>query len=115
MFYVLRQCLGQDVYIQSIHQVWVKVYSRLLRTIVPVAIALELKGNRSADGPKERPTIRASYMFSQAQTMAFSQAQAAAGASEEEPDKDDGIELKSEKIRTGENTRQGASIRVRAT
>lgn len=113
LFFVLRQCLGPNVYLQSIHSVWVKVYSRMLRTIVPIAVALELKGNRTAaqtGEKKERPAIRASYMFSQAQTMAFSQAAELA----EEADKDEMVELKSEKIRTGEITKVQGSTKNKA-
>jgi hypothetical protein len=78
----------------------------MLRTIVPIAVALELKGSRGGHGEaaKERPTIRASYMFSPAQTMAFAQAAELAGE-----DRDELVELKSEKIRTGEITKPTSS------
>lgn len=105
LFYVLKVCLGA-VYVPSLHKVWVKVYSRMLRTIVPIAVALELKGSRGGHGEaaKERPTIRASYMFSPAQTMAFAQAAELAGE-----DRDELVELKSERIRTGEITKLTSS------
>lgn len=98
LFYVLRQCLGPNVYMQDVHQVWVKVYSRMLKTIVPTAVDCELKGYRHHSEPEQRPPVRASYMFSQAQTLAFSQA----ASSTDDSDKDANTELKSEKIRRGE-------------
>lgn len=98
LFYVLRQCLGPNVYMQDVHQVWVKVYSRMLKTIVPTAVDCELKGYRHHSEPELRPHVRASYMFSHAQTLAFFQA----ASSADESDKDANTELKSEKIRRGE-------------
>lgn len=49
-------------------------------------------------------------MFSQAQTMAFSQAAELV----EEADKDEMVELKSEKIRTGEITKVQGSTKNKA-
>jgi len=47
LFYVLRLCLGPLVYTYDVHRAWVKVYSRMLKIIVPVAISYEIKS-----GPK---------------------------------------------------------------
>ena len=47
LFWVLKRCVGARVYSQSVHVAWVKIYSRMLRTIVPVAISYELKGGKS--------------------------------------------------------------------
>ena len=41
LFYTLRQCLG-PAYTVQVSRVWIKVFSRMLRVIVPKAIALEL-------------------------------------------------------------------------
>lgn len=73
LFYTLRMCLGKSIYLPSVHRVWVKVYSRMLRTIVPVAVALELKNIRNpAQASAERSARCSSYMFSQDQTQSFS-------------------------------------------
>lgn len=95
LFYVLKACLGPTIYIASVHRAWVKVYSRMLTTIVPVAISMELKHNSPA--LQTRTTeMRSSFMFSAAQTAAFSDAvQTAQEEAAEGP-------LKSEKIRRGE-------------
>ena len=36
-------CVGAELYTYDIHQSWVKIYSRMLKTMVPVAVAHELK------------------------------------------------------------------------
>jgi hemoglobin-like flavoprotein len=41
LFWVLRKIIG-DQYDSKVHQAWVKVYSRMLRIIVPNAVAMEL-------------------------------------------------------------------------
>lgn len=43
----MKHCLGDRYYSQSIHAAWVKIYSRMLKTIVPVAISYELKSGKS--------------------------------------------------------------------
>lgn len=75
----------------------------MLRIIVPTAVSCELKGLRDTSAAVERPQLRASFMFSQAQTMAFSQSAAMAEAGAE---RDESVDLKSEKLRTGESTKK---------
>ncbi len=35
--------LGDVYYTPQVHSAWVRIYSRMLRTIVPVAVSMELK------------------------------------------------------------------------
>jgi hypothetical protein len=39
----LKQCLGEDVYNERLHQAWIKVYSRLLEVMIPIALSLEMR------------------------------------------------------------------------
>lgn len=43
LFWALKRCLGEACYSAALHRAWVKIYSRMLRTIVPVAVSMELK------------------------------------------------------------------------
>eukprot|EP01038_Epipyxis_sp_PR26KG_P005052 gene5052-7053_t len=45
LFWALRNCLGDSVYTPECHFGWTKIYSRMLRTMVPVAVAHELNDN----------------------------------------------------------------------
>lgn len=42
MFWSLRKCLG-PVYDSDVHRVWVKIFSRMLKIMVPVAVSFELR------------------------------------------------------------------------
>jgi hemoglobin-like flavoprotein len=42
LFWAIRSCVG-DLYTFDTHKAWVKIYSRMLKTMVPVAVAHELK------------------------------------------------------------------------
>ncbi|RYH04781.1 hypothetical protein EON65_46525 [archaeon] len=42
LFWSIKQCVGA-MYTPEVHLAWVKIYSRMLRTMVPVAVAYELK------------------------------------------------------------------------
>lgn len=61
LFYVLRLCLGPLVYTYDVHRAWVKVYSRMLKVIVPIAISYELKSGSKLQ--EERFAVRNSNMF----------------------------------------------------
>jgi hypothetical protein len=77
LFWALRHCLGNPSYTPEVHHAWVKVYSRLLREIVPEAVRLELnipeenKGNTKAGGrvvpPPPRDTSRETSSLSTAE------------------------------------------------
>lgn len=43
LFWTLRKCLGIKYYSEECHIAWVKVFSRMLRTMIPVVIANEIK------------------------------------------------------------------------
>jgi len=47
LFWALRQVVGTEFYTDKMHSAWVKVYSRMLRVIVPVAISWELERGSS--------------------------------------------------------------------
>lgn len=50
-----------ELYTQEIHIAWVKIYSRMLKTIVPVAISLELQPGLSSDERNERLTYLSNH------------------------------------------------------
>ncbi len=68
LFWVLKHCLGQRVYSMATHAAWVKVYSRMLTTIVPIAIGMELKGGKSRAHQERFSSNQDSFMFSQTAT-----------------------------------------------
>ena len=43
LFWSIRLCTGPTVYTYDVHQAWVKIYSRMLKTMVPLAVAHELR------------------------------------------------------------------------
>jgi len=43
LFWSLSRCVGVIVYTDVVHTAWVKIMSRMLRTMVPLAVAHELK------------------------------------------------------------------------
>ena len=51
LFWTLRNCTGPTVYTHDVHQAWVKVYSRMLKIMVPLAVAHEL---RDGSGQEKR-------------------------------------------------------------
>jgi len=46
LFWSLQRALGPECFTSSVKNAWVKVYNRLIRTIVPVAVGLELHGSK---------------------------------------------------------------------
>ena len=42
LFYTLKSCLGPE-YDSATHKVWVKIFSRMLMVIVPVAVSFEME------------------------------------------------------------------------
>jgi hypothetical protein len=104
LFWCLRHVLGMQTYLQSVHTIWVKVYSRMLKTIVPVAIALELKGGSA--NSKDRSN-RTSYMF---ETTAGSRSTASSQEDEGTLQERDDEDLLSERIRNAEPSQSAKSI-----
>jgi hypothetical protein len=45
LFWTLRETLGPTIYTPKLHDIWVKIFSRMLKTIVPIAVAIELRGD----------------------------------------------------------------------
>lgn len=43
LFWSIRLCVGASVYTYDVHQAWVKIYSHMLKVMVPLAVAYELK------------------------------------------------------------------------
>mmetsp|Transcript_14090 Transcript_14090/g.23440 ORF Transcript_14090/g.23440 Transcript_14090/m.23440 type:complete len:339 (+) Transcript_14090:50-1066(+) len=43
LFWSIRECLGAELYNFETHGIWVKLYSRMLKTMVPLAVAAEMK------------------------------------------------------------------------
>eukprot|EP00981_Chlorochromonas_danica_P011948 scaffold4358_cov177-Ochromonas_danica.AAC.2 len=42
LFYTVKRCVGEDHYTDRVHLAWVKIISRMLRTMVPIAVTHEL-------------------------------------------------------------------------
>lgn len=47
MFWALDHCLGKDIFDANCRLCWVKIFSSMLRVIVPVAVAHELASNEA--------------------------------------------------------------------
>lgn len=43
LIYAIKQTVGPDAFNPTVHLAWIKIYSRMLKTMVPVAVAHELK------------------------------------------------------------------------
>lgn len=65
LFWVMRTVLGSEIYNREVHIAWVKVYNRMIRVMVPLAVALEFHGGPSTSH-KERFTDYEVHMFSAA-------------------------------------------------
>lgn len=45
LFWTLRKVMGDAYYTLELHRCWVKIYSRMLKTLVPAGVAHELQGD----------------------------------------------------------------------
>lgn len=43
LLHAIKKCIGPDSFTPQVHLAWVKIYSRMLSTMVPVAVAHELR------------------------------------------------------------------------
>lgn len=43
LIYSIRKCIGPDGFNPTVHLAWIKIYSRMLKTMVPVAVAHEIR------------------------------------------------------------------------
>lgn len=48
LLWALRRCLGPDAFTSEVHVAWLKIYSRMLRIMVPVAVCYERQLNAEA-------------------------------------------------------------------
>lgn len=92
LFWVLKKVIGPDHYDSRTHLSWVKVYSRMLRVIVPTAVSMELQTGSSYQ--KQRLGMVDSLMFED------SRSQSKEGSISKESGEMD--HLQSEKLRTSE-------------
>ena len=69
LFWTLRKVMGEAYYTLELHKVWVKIYSRMLKTLIPAGVAHEMRGE---DGATVKRDVSA--MFSECPTTAVSQA-----------------------------------------
>eukprot|EP01031_Cornospumella_fuschlensis_P025754 gene25754-31104_t len=49
LFWSIRACVGVGVYTPELHVAWTKVYSRMLKIMVPIAVAYELKDGKAQE------------------------------------------------------------------
>lgn len=49
LFWSIRLCTGPTIYTYEVHQAWVKIYSHMLKTMVPLAVAHELRDNSAQE------------------------------------------------------------------
>ena len=58
LLWSLKYALGKTVYTAAIHKVWVKIYCRMLKTIMPLAVAMEVQ-QIPLKNPENNPELRA--------------------------------------------------------
>ena len=61
LFWSLRSCLGKAYYTYEMHIIWIKVYSRMLRIVVPIAVSYEVNG--PSPNMAQRATRKHSFLF----------------------------------------------------
>lgn len=47
LIYAIKETVGPDAFNPTVHLAWIKIYSRMLKTMVPVAVAHELRDGSS--------------------------------------------------------------------
>jgi hemoglobin-like flavoprotein len=52
LLWAIRATIGPDAFNPTVHIAWIKIYSRMLRTMVPVAISFELKNGSGAQAKR---------------------------------------------------------------
>lgn len=57
LFWSISRCVGQDVYTDDIHQAFIKIISRMLRTMVPAAVRYEMMDDSAQQGRIRRHFI----------------------------------------------------------
>lgn len=44
LMWTLRKIMGEEYYTPKLHRIWVKIYSRMLKILIPAGVALEMRG-----------------------------------------------------------------------
>lgn len=65
LFWSLRRCLGAQTFNDYVHGAWVKVYSRMLRTMVPVVVSYELQNRQESINQLNNRRFHASAVVDQ--------------------------------------------------
>lgn len=58
LFYSIKECIGSAAYTETVHKGWVKIYSRMLMTIVPRVVRFELGNTETADQISKARSMR---------------------------------------------------------
>lgn len=45
LLWTLRKVMGDEYYTPQLHRIWIKIYSRMLKVLIPAAVSHELHGN----------------------------------------------------------------------
>lgn len=98
LFWVLRHVLGPTVYTPNVQQAWVKIYCRMIRTIIPVAVALELH-----EGPAQNQADRSNLETNLGLSMNPQEKSALSQLRKDDESRKE--PLQSEMIREGESTK----------
>lgn len=62
LFWCMRTVLGAGTYNASLHRIWTKVFSRMIHTIIPTAVALELRGSKGTASGQNSTNLRSNSM-----------------------------------------------------
>jgi len=58
----MRRVMGYNAYTDRVHTVWVKIYNRMLRTIIPVAIKLEMQSRGDGSSKSSGRSYNSSFI-----------------------------------------------------
>lgn len=58
LFWVIRTCVGEKAFTPAVSNVWVRIYSVMLRHIVPQAVAYERKGMHQGDVKRSKYLVQ---------------------------------------------------------
>lgn len=87
LFWTLRRVLGSDYFTPALLRIWIKIYSRMLKSIMPVAVVCELNAEKEgANGVVRQDVAAKMFPFHAASKLPY--------------DQDDLIPLESQKILT---------------
>lgn len=52
MFWTIKTCIGEEAFDKSVQTAWVRIFSRMLKIMVPVAVAHELRNGGDAQSER---------------------------------------------------------------